>query len=37
MDTTEGVTTAAMLFTSIVGAPKVNAVLVVEQPFEPAR
>ena len=37
METTDGFTTAAILFTSMVGAPSVSAVLVVEQPFEPAR
>jgi hypothetical protein len=37
IETTDGVTRDAMLFTSIVGAPKVSSVREIEQPFDPAR
>jgi hypothetical protein len=37
IDTTVGVTRDAILFTSIVGAPRVIAVREVVQPFEPAK
>jgi hypothetical protein len=37
IETTDGVTSDAMLFTSIVGAPKVSEVLEVGQPFELAK
>jgi hypothetical protein len=37
IETTDGVTRAAMLFTSIVGAPSVKGVRAVEHPDDPAR
>ena len=37
METTDGVTSDAMLFTSIVGAPNVSEVLEVEHPLDPAK
>jgi hypothetical protein len=37
IDTTDGVTSEAILFTSDVGEPRVNAVRFEEQPFDPAK